>query len=71
MERATSESKLGRRLFAEDAAQDLVEYALLLMFFGVLVLATWNSIQDAVRANYRNGSSGVQSLWEAPEPGAR
>ena len=62
-------SNLGRRLLVEDEAQDLVEYALLVMFFGVLFLAVWTSVGEAVGTAYGNSTTGVQGLWDAPEPG--
>jgi Flp pilus assembly pilin Flp len=57
------------RLWAEDGGQDLVEYALLLMFFGVVLLATWTSITTALGTNFGQTNTGVQGLWDAPPPG--
>jgi Flp pilus assembly pilin Flp len=57
------------RLVRDDAAQDLVEYALLLMFVGVTFLAVWTSISNAILASYTSSNAGVQGLWDPPEPG--
>jgi Flp pilus assembly pilin Flp len=60
---------LFRRLVRDDEGQDLVEYALLLAFFGVTFLAVWTGIADAIRASYGNTNTGVQGLWDPPAPG--
>lgn len=57
------------RLIHEDGGQDLVEYALLVAFFGVVFLAVWTGISDAIQASYTNTNTGVQGLWDAPDPG--
>jgi Flp pilus assembly pilin Flp len=57
------------RLVREEHGQDLVEYALLLAFFGIAVLAVWTSIADGIAARYGRTRSGTQSLWDTPPPG--
>lgn len=58
------------RLLRDDGGQDLVEYTLLVMFFGVTVLAVWNSILAALGITFTDATAGLQSLWEPPDPGA-
>lgn len=62
--------RLLARLRREEGGQDLVEYALLVALFGITFLAVWTSVFDAVAARYGSSRSGVQSLWDAPDPGA-
>ena len=57
------------RLAREEHGQDLVEYALLVAFFGITVLAVWTSIADAIAGSYGRTRSGTQSLWDTPPPG--
>ena len=56
------------RLASEDSGQDVVEYALLTAFFGLVALAAWTSLRDAIGVSYGGTTSGVQSLWEPPPP---
>jgi Flp pilus assembly pilin Flp len=56
------------RLASEDSGQDVVEYALLTAFFGLVALAAWTSLLDALGVSYGGTTSGVQSLWEPPPP---
>jgi Flp pilus assembly pilin Flp len=50
----------------EDSGQDVVEYALLTAFFGLAALAAWTSLREALAANYRATTTGVQ--WDPPPP---
>jgi Flp pilus assembly pilin Flp len=61
--------RLLERLIREDTGQDLVEYALLVAFFGVAFLAVWTGIADAVQASYGSTSATVSGLSEPPDPG--
>jgi Flp pilus assembly pilin Flp len=56
-------------LIRDDHGQDLVEYALLVMFFGIAFAAVWTGIASAVQGSYGNTRTGVQSLWDTPDPG--
>jgi Flp pilus assembly pilin Flp len=58
------------RLTREEDGQDLVEYGLLMAFFGLVALTVWVNITDAVGLRYGRTRSGVQGLWETPPPGA-
>lgn len=57
------------RLVLEEDGQDLVEYTLLLAFFGLMLLAVWTNIADAVGLRYGRSRSGAQGLWDTPDPG--
>jgi Flp pilus assembly pilin Flp len=57
------------RLARDEDGQDLVEYALLLAFFGLMLLAVWTNIADAIGVRYGRTRSGVQGLWSTPDPG--
>lgn len=56
------------RLANEDSGQDVVEYALLTAFFGLVALAAWTSVRDALAVSYGGTTSGVQGLWDPPPP---
>jgi Flp pilus assembly pilin Flp len=54
------------RLIREEAGQDVVEYALLVAFFGVALAAVWAGMVDALQASY-GSSTAVE--WDSPAPG--
>jgi Flp pilus assembly pilin Flp len=56
-------------LVRDDAGQDLVEYALLVMFFGLGLVAVWSSIVAALQASYGGTNAGMDGLWDPPDPG--
>ena len=53
----------------KDDGQDVIEYGLLSAFFGIVCVAVWVSIQGHLQASYTGYDSGIQSLWESPNPG--
>jgi Flp pilus assembly pilin Flp len=57
------------RLGRDEGGQDLVEYALLVAFFGITFLAVWTSVFNAVGARYGGTRAGMQGLWDPPDPG--
>lgn len=57
-----------RRLVSDDRGQDLAEYALLSLFVGLVGLATWQLIASVIAGDYAGYDSGVQGLWEPPDP---
>lgn len=61
---------LVRAWVCDDAGQDLVEYALLVTFFGIVMVAAWDTLAGAVSTIFGQASSGVQGLWDPPAPGA-
>jgi Flp pilus assembly pilin Flp len=61
------------RLIRSDSGQDIVEYAFLAAFFGVVGYLVVPPIVTAVRVTYLSWTStatGVPSLWDPPVPGA-
>jgi Flp pilus assembly pilin Flp len=58
-----------RALAACESGQDIVEYALLLAFFGLACLSTWDVVRSAVGANFSSASTGAQDVWEPLPPG--
>lgn len=57
------------RLLADESGQDVVEYALLVAFFGVALAASWSGVVGALQGAYEATSSSVDGLWDPPEPG--
>jgi Flp pilus assembly pilin Flp len=63
--------ELVRRFVSEDGGQDLVEYALITAFFGIVGALALQAIQVAVGSTYDtwlDPAAGVPSLWTPPEP---
>lgn len=56
------------RLLVEEAGQDLVEYALLAGFIGVVGIALWQNIVAGIGTGYNSWDTGTQSLWEPSNP---
>jgi Flp pilus assembly pilin Flp len=57
------------RLVREDEGQDLIEYALLTAGIGLVGIAVWPAITNAVGVAYGNLDTQTQNLWEVPDPG--
>jgi Flp pilus assembly pilin Flp len=60
-----------RRFWRDETGQDLVEYALLTLFVGLVGMAVWSGIVSVIGDNYNgynNQDTGVPSLWESPNP---
>jgi Flp pilus assembly pilin Flp len=57
-----------RQFLCEDDAQDLLEYALLGAFIGVVGVVVWNNIVTLIGVRYGEYNSNVQGLWVPPEP---
>jgi Flp pilus assembly pilin Flp len=58
-----------RRFVEDEAGQDVIEYGLLSAFIGIVTIAVWISIQANLRTAYLSYDSGVQSIWQSPDPG--
>ena len=56
------------RLLGEDAGQDLVEYALLATFVGLLSIFAFGAVQTAIRVTYGAWNTSNNSNWQMPEP---
>jgi Flp pilus assembly pilin Flp len=55
-----------RRFLRDDSAQDLVEYAYLSMFIGLVGILVWSAIVGRIGDRYTDYNTGVQNLWEPP-----
>ena len=67
----TSARNMLARFVREDGGQDVVEYALLAAFFGVIGYLAMSGIGTAVLNTYTSWmdpTSGVPSLWDPPAP---
>ena len=53
---------------SDDGAQDLVEYALLGAFIGVVSVIVWQNIAASIGLRYTEYNTNVNSLWASPEP---
>ena len=56
------------RWLHDENGQDLVEYALLVAFVALAGAAGFNFIGSVLGGAYTGGNTGVQDLWEVPEP---
>ena len=52
----------------DESAQDLVEYALLGVFIGVVSVLVWQGISGAIGLRYTEYNTNVNTLWASPEP---
>ena len=57
-----------RTFLADDSAQDLVEYAYLSIFVGLVGVAVWNTIVQLLGIRYAQYNTDVQTLWCSPNP---
>lgn len=56
------------RFVTDDSAQDLVEYALLGAFIGVVSVLMWQGIVTLLGERYTEYNTNVPQLWEPPNP---
>ena len=61
-------ARILQRWYYDESAQDLVEYAYLAAFVGLAGLLVWATIVQLIGARYTDYNSGVQGLWESPQP---
>jgi Flp pilus assembly pilin Flp len=67
----TAARSIGERFVREDDGQDVVEYALMAAFFGVVGYLALSQIGTAVLNTYtswQDPASGVPSLWDPADP---
>ena len=57
-----------RRLLADESGQDLVEYALLTTFIGLVGGATWGLVRGAISTTYQSWGTGVNNVWRPSDP---
>lgn len=55
-------------LWLDDSGQDLIEYALLSGFIGVISVVAWSVMEGSLGAKYSALDSDTQGLWESPNP---
>ena len=55
-------------LVAADDGQDLIEYALLTSFIGLVGILAFQTLGDAMRVAFNNWNNGIQSWWEPSDP---
>jgi Flp pilus assembly pilin Flp len=58
------------RFLGEDTGQDLVEYALLASFVGLVGIAAFAGIQSAIQTTYTSWNTNNNSNWQMPAPGS-
>ena len=56
------------RWLAEERGQDVIEYALLTAFIGVVIVAAIDGFQDTINAVYGSWDATTQAIWEPPNP---
>jgi Flp pilus assembly pilin Flp len=58
------------RFVVEDDGQDIIEYALLTAFIGVVGILTWQNIGAGIANAYTGWDTGIQTLSSCtPDPG--
>jgi Flp pilus assembly pilin Flp len=57
-----------RDLLRDDTGQDVVEYALLGAFVGVVGILVWQGIVDLIGERYSEYNSNLPYHWETPTP---
>lgn len=57
-----------RYFIRDESAQDLVEYAYLCVFVGLVGVVVWDGIVQLLGERYAEYNSGVQGLWQSPDP---
>jgi Flp pilus assembly pilin Flp len=58
------------RLFRDERAQDLIEYALLTAVIGFAGLAVFGLLLDVISTSYGNQEGAVNNRWIPSDPGA-
>ena len=61
-------SSAAAQLLGDETGQDLVEYALITAFIGVVGILLWENIRTGIGGAYANWDSGGQNLWEPLDP---
>lgn len=56
------------RFVRDESAQDLVEYAMLGAFIGVVGILVWQNIVTLLGARYTEYNTNIPPLWEPPDP---
>ena len=57
-----------KRLYREEAGQDLIEYVLLTGIIAIAGILVFPTIQSKMAAAYLNWNAGAQAIWDPPPP---
>lgn len=55
-------------LLTDDQGQDLIEYALLSAFIGLVSVVTWGLIAGQLGTGYSAFDTNTQAIWASPDP---
>lgn len=58
-----------RELLSDEEGQDLIEYALLATFVGLVGAAAFASLRTAIQNTFTSWNSGNNNNWQMPDPG--
>ncbi len=56
------------RLFLDSRGDDMIEYALLAVFFGIVGVVVWNLTGTNIQIALGNWDADMQDLWVVPDP---
>lgn len=56
------------RLVDDERGQDLIEYALLTTAIGFAGILVWDLVRAAIGNTYGSWETGVNAIWESPNP---
>jgi Flp pilus assembly pilin Flp len=62
--------RLLARILRDEEGQDLVEYALLATFLGLISIAVFGQVQAAIKSTYLSWNTNNNSNWQMPDPGS-
>jgi len=57
-----------RRLVDDESGQDLIEYALLCTFIGLLGVASWDLVRTAINTTYTSWNTSTNTVWQPSDP---
>ncbi len=66
---ASSARRSVERFRADCRADDMIEYGLLALLFGIVGVVVWTQIGTDMQAALVNWDTGMDGLWEVPNPG--
>ena len=55
-------------LIQDESGQDLIEYALLTTLIGLAGIIGIGLVRTAINSTYANWNTGMNNLWETPDP---
>ena len=57
-----------KRLFIDCRGDDMIEYALLAVFFGIVGVVVWNLTGTEIQAALGSWDADMQDLWDVEDP---